>query len=284
MELRHLRYFLAVAEEGQFTRAAERLAMQQPPLSQQIRTLEEEIGFELFVRMPRGVTLTPAGQAFAEDAQRLLLDLQQSVDKAHRIARGELGTISIGLTSSAAFHPFTTETIRAFRAVCPEVAVELAAHCRRRMVANLVRTSPVLLAVDPVERPPLVETFETSVFEKGERLITEGEEPSGLHLIASGEVAVVGHEAGEPFVIATLGVGEVVGEVALVLRRKANADVVAVHPTVTLHLPREDFLTLIRDHPAILQGLYMLAVKRDEETSGVLENSTTSVAEDYVLV
>ncbi|MFM0416677.1 LysR family transcriptional regulator [Paraburkholderia aromaticivorans] len=126
MELRHLRYFLAVAEEGQFTRAAERLAMQQPPLSQQIRTLEEEIGFELFVRMPRGVTLTPAGQAFAEDAQRLLQNLQQSVDKASRIARGELGTMSIGLTSSAAFHPFTTEAIRAFRKLCPEVAVELA--------------------------------------------------------------------------------------------------------------------------------------------------------------
>ena len=166
----------------------------------------------------------------------------------------------------------------------PEVGVELAAHCRRRMVANLVRTSPVLLAVDPAERVPLVEVFETSVFEKGERLITEGQEPSGLHLIASGEVAVVGHEAGEPFVIATLGVGDVVGEVALVLRRKANADVVAVHPTVTLHLPREDFMTLIREHPAILQGLYLLAVKRDEETSGVLENATTSVAEDYVLV
>jgi DNA-binding transcriptional LysR family regulator len=126
MELRHLRYFLAVAEEGQFTRAAERLAMQQPPLSQQIRTLEEEIGFELFVRMPRGVTLTPAGQAFAEDAQRLLQNLQQSEDKASRIARGELGTMSIGLTSSAAFHPFTTEAIRAFRKLCPEVAVELA--------------------------------------------------------------------------------------------------------------------------------------------------------------
>ena len=75
-----------------------------------------------------------------------------------------------------------------------------------------------------------------------------------------------------------------VGEVALVLRRKANADVVAVHPTVTLHLPKDGFMDLIREHPAILQGLYLLAVKRDEETSGVLENSTTSVAEDYVLV
>jgi cAMP-dependent protein kinase regulator len=166
----------------------------------------------------------------------------------------------------------------------PEVGIELAAHCRRRMVANLVRTSPVLLAVDPVERPALVETFETRVIEKGERLITEGEDAAGLHLIASGEVAVVGHESGEPFVIATLGVGDVVGEVALVLRRKANADVVAVHPTVTLHLPRDGFMDLIREHPAILQGLYLLAVKRDEETSGVLENQTTSVAEDYVLV
>ncbi len=95
---------------------------------------------------------------------------------------------------------------------------------------------------------------------------------------------MVGHEAGEPFVIGTLGVGEVVGEVGLVLRRKANADVVAVTPTVTLHLPREDFLSLIQGHPAILQGLYMLAIKRDEETSGVLDNTTTSVAEDYVLV
>lgn len=166
----------------------------------------------------------------------------------------------------------------------PTVGVELAAHCRRRMVTNLVRTSPVLLSVDPAERPVLVERFETTVFEKGEKLIAEGDEASGLHLIASGEVAIIGHESGEPFVISTLGPGDVVGEVALVLRRRANADVVAVHPTVTLHLPREDFLSLIRDHPGILQGLYLLAVERDEETSSVLATSTVSVAEDYVLV
>ncbi|MBL8608421.1 MAG: cyclic nucleotide-binding domain-containing protein [Myxococcales bacterium] len=170
----------------------------------------------------------------------------------------------------------------------PEVGVELAAHCRRRMVANLVRTSPVLLAVPPDERAALVERFETKVFEKGERLIADKEEPTGLHLIASGEVAVVGHEGdnGESFVIATLGVGDVVGEVALVLRRKASADVAAVHPTVTLHLPREDFMALIRDHPAILAGLYLLAVARDEETKNVLTMSTTTVAEadEYVLV
>ncbi len=176
------------------------------------------------------------------------------------------------------------EALEAIADRTPEVGIELAAHCRRRMVANLVRTSPVLLAVDPVDRPAMVERFETRVFEKGERLITEGQDTTGLHLIASGEVAVVGHESGEPFVIATLGVGEVVGEVSLVLRRKANTDVVAVHPTVTLHLPREDFLSLIREYPGILLGLYLMAIQRDEETMGVMDNSTTSVAEDYVLV
>lgn len=167
----------------------------------------------------------------------------------------------------------------------PEVGVELAAHCRRRMVANLVRTSKLLLSVRSSERPALVERFETKVYEKGDKLIEEGKETSGLHLIASGEVAVIGHEdGGESFVIATLGVGETVGEVALVLRRKANADVVAVHPTVTLHLPREDFLDLVRDHPAILAGLYLVAVERDEETSSVLAGSATAVADDYILV
>lgn len=167
----------------------------------------------------------------------------------------------------------------------PDVGIELAAHCRRRMVANLVRTSKLLLAVDPKERPALVERFETCVFEKGDKLIEEGKDTTGLHLIASGEVAVVGHEeGGESFVIATLPVGETVGEVALVLRRKANADVVAVHPTVTLHLPRGEFLGLVKDHPAILSGLYLAAVERDEETTSVLAGSTTSVAEDFVLV
>ena len=167
----------------------------------------------------------------------------------------------------------------------PDVGVELAAHCRRRMVANLVRTSKLLLSVAAKERPALVERFETKVFEKGDKLIVDGKDTSGLHLIASGEVAVIGREDnGENFVIATLGVGETVGEVALVLRRKANADVVAVHPTVTLHLPREDFLGLIRDHTAILAGLYLCAVERDDETASVLAGSTVALAEDYDLV
>ena len=174
----------------------------------------------------------------------------------------------------------------AFLTACatqPNVGIELAAHCRRRMVANLVRTSPVLMSVDPQARPALVERFETRVFERGDKLIEVGQDASGLHLIASGEVAVVGDDGGESFVISTLGAGEVVGEVALVLRRKAAADVVAVHPTVTLHLPRDDFKVLVRDHPAILVGLYRLAVQRDEETSSVLATSTTNLGEDVLV-
>lgn len=167
----------------------------------------------------------------------------------------------------------------------PEVGVELAAHCRRRMVANLVRTSKVLLSVDPVERLALVERFETRVFEKGDKLIEEGASASGLHLIASGEVAVIGHEeGGEPFVIKTLGPGDVCGEVAVVLRREANADVVAVHPAVTLHLPESEFVSLIQAHPAILHGLYLLAIERDDETSSAMTTSTWSVSdEDFLL-
>jgi CRP-like cAMP-binding protein len=177
------------------------------------------------------------------------------------------------------------DSLEAVAATRPDVGVELAAHCRRRMVTNLLRTSKLLLTVAAEERPALVERFETKVFEKGDKLIVDGKDTSGLHLIASGEVAVVGHEEnGEPFVIASLGVGETVGEVALVLRRKANADVIAAHPTVTLHLPREDFLGLVKEHPAILAGLYHAAVERDEETSSVLAGGAAAVVEDYDLV
>jgi CRP-like cAMP-binding protein len=165
------------------------------------------------------------------------------------------------------------------------VAQELAAHCRRRMVANLVRTSEVLRAVRGSERKELVERFETRVYNKGDRIVAEGGDPEGLHLIASGEVAVVGHDKEEPIVLASLGPGDTVGEVALVLRRKANADVVATHPTVTLFLPRDQFAQLLADFPAILHGLYLLAVKRDDETASVLfEEAAEEVVDDYVLV
>jgi len=120
----------------------------------------------------------------------------------------------------------------------PEVAVELAAHCRRQSVANLGWASPVVVAIPPLERARLVEHFETRMFEAGDRLVEAGEEAQGLHLIVSGEIGVVAHESGERVVLATLTAGETVGEVELVLCRNSVADAVAVRPTATLFLPR----------------------------------------------
>jgi CRP-like cAMP-binding protein len=165
----------------------------------------------------------------------------------------------------------------------PEVALVFADHCRRRMVENLVRTSSILSAVKADERPALVERFVTRTYEDGERLITQGGDSEGLHLIASGEVVVMHVDGDDTTILSKLGVGEVVGEVALVLRRPSNADVIAACPTVTLHLPRERFLELIKEHPRILAELYDLAIKRDEETTSIVALEATD-ADDFVLI
>lgn len=125
MELRHLRYFVAVAEEGHVTRAAERLGMQQPPLSQQIQALERELAVQLFRRKPRGVELTDAGHALLDDARAILAHVDHAFATTRRTARGEQGRIAIGFTSSAPFHPFVPRVIRAFREAYPLVALTL---------------------------------------------------------------------------------------------------------------------------------------------------------------
>lgn len=152
----------------------------------------------------------------------------------------------------------------------PEVGEELAAHCRGRMVANLVRNSSLFAGIDSGERLGVMVRFVTRTYEAGERLIEQAAETDGLHLVASGEVEVRQRRGAETVHIADLGVGEVVGEMGLVLRRPAVADVIARVPTVTLHLPRDGFLDLIKEHPAVLSELYDLAVRRDQHESGVL--------------
>src|SRR5262245_60835397 len=98
MELRHLRYFVAVAEAGHMTRAAARLGIQQPPLSQQIRALERELGTVLFRRHPKGVALTDAGRLVFADAQRILADTSALAARMARVAKGLSGTLSVGFT------------------------------------------------------------------------------------------------------------------------------------------------------------------------------------------
>lgn len=104
MELRHLRYFLAVAKELHFGRAAERLHMAQPPLSQQIRQLEDELGFQLFHRTKRTVQLTEAGSSFFQDCQRILEQVDQAVHTGQQVSRGEMGQLVIGFVSSATYN------------------------------------------------------------------------------------------------------------------------------------------------------------------------------------
>ena len=125
MELRHLRYFVAVAEEGHITRAAERLDMQQPPLSAQIAALERELDAKLFRRKPRGVELTDAGRAFLEGARTMLAHLDRSCEKARRIARGDEGRICVGVTPTCMYHPFVPQVVREFRESYPDVALRL---------------------------------------------------------------------------------------------------------------------------------------------------------------
>src|ERR1051326_3412099 len=125
MELRHLRYFVAVAEAGHVTRAAERLGIQQPPLSQQIRALEQELDVQLFRRKPRGVELTQAGEALLGEARAILQRVEHAAAAARRTARGEAGRIGLGFTSSASFHPFVLRIIRAFRDAHPLVTMSL---------------------------------------------------------------------------------------------------------------------------------------------------------------
>jgi DNA-binding transcriptional LysR family regulator len=125
MELRHLRYFVAVAEEGHITRAAERLGIQQPPLSQQIRALETELEAQLFRRKPRGVELTQAGEAFLAEARAVLDRAEHAALAARRAARGEAGRLGLGFTSSASFHPLVPRVIREFRDASPLVAWSL---------------------------------------------------------------------------------------------------------------------------------------------------------------
>jgi DNA-binding transcriptional LysR family regulator len=162
MELRHLRYFVAVAEEGHVTRAAERLGMQQPPLSQQIQALERELAVQLFRRKPRGVELTDAGRALLADARAILAHVDHAFATTRRTARGEQGRIAIGFTSSAPFHPFVPRVIRAFREAYPLVALtldeggttELIEDLRsERVDAAFIRTpvaDPMGVAINPL--------------------------------------------------------------------------------------------------------------------------------------
>lgn len=125
MELRHLRYFLAVGEEQHFGRAALRLHVAQPPLSRQIRDLEHEIGFELFDRLPRGVRLNAAGTSLLADVRRILQEVTDANARAKRVASGQTGTLKLGYVQSLSWMGVVPDALRQFREHRPDVELQL---------------------------------------------------------------------------------------------------------------------------------------------------------------
>lgn len=124
MELRRIQYFIAVAEECHFGRAAARLCMAQPPLSQQIKQLEAEMGVSLFTRSTRKVELTPAGVRFLERARHIVASIEDAVEEAARVSEGLLGTLAIGFTGSATYE-LLPSLARVLRAELPGIELDL---------------------------------------------------------------------------------------------------------------------------------------------------------------
>src|ERR1700757_4746474 len=125
MELRHLRYFVAIGDEENYRRAAQRLNVAQTALSTQIQDLEAELGFKLFDRLPRGVKLSAAGKLFLEDASRILRDVNEAAARAARVARGQSGTFRVGFTENASWRGVVPESFRRFRERQPDAELQL---------------------------------------------------------------------------------------------------------------------------------------------------------------
>ncbi|ECG8588843.1 LysR family transcriptional regulator [Salmonella enterica subsp. salamae] len=137
IELRHLRYFVAVAEELHFGRAAARLNISQPPLSQQIQILEQQVGARLLARTNRSVALTAAGRQFLADSRQILSLVSDAAARAERLHLGEAGEIRIGFTSSAPFISAVSHTFSRFRQAHPDVHMQTREINTREQIAPL---------------------------------------------------------------------------------------------------------------------------------------------------
>ncbi len=154
MELRHLRYLVAVADELNFTRAAERLGIAQPSLSAQIRQLETEMGTRLFRRETRGLELTDAGKLLFEEARIILTEVERAKTGVARRARGETGKINIGAAGATYFHPLIPAILREFRTAHPEVIL-VPEESNTSMLLARLRAGVIDLAF---VRPPFADT------------------------------------------------------------------------------------------------------------------------------
>jgi DNA-binding transcriptional LysR family regulator len=181
IELRHLRYFVAVAEDLHFTRAAERLGIKQPPLSFQIRQLERELGTSLFHRLTRGVELTETGALLLDEARRILGQVKGIKASVQSRARGETGCIHLGFAGATCFHPLVPSIISAYRECYPSILVSSEERNTAQLVAGLrsgeidvafvrpPRSDGEELEVEPLVEEPIVIVLPESHPRAGDR-------------------------------------------------------------------------------------------------------------------
>lgn len=192
MELRHLRYFVTLAEELHFGRAAERLHIAQPPLSQQIRQLETELGFELFHRTKRKVQLTEAGQVFLDEVQQIFKQLEQAIQVGRQTSRGEMGQLVVGFVSSAPYN-ILPKILRTFRSSVPEVRLELHELTTNEQFRWL-RESRIDVGF---VRPPIEDTFNFETIFQESLMVALPD----THLLANNSNVSLRSLKNEPFIL-----------------------------------------------------------------------------------
>ena len=206
MELRHLRYFRAVAEELHFGRAAQRLLIAQPPLSQQIRQLERELGVTLLIRSTRNVELTPAGQAYLERIIKILDEVDDAADLARRVADGAAGRLTIGCVGSATYSVLP-QLVRALSESLPDVDVRV----RGEMLAPAQLAALAAGEIDlALLRPPVVDPgLSTEIIRRDSLLVAlpEGHRLSRRKGMVTGDLreeVLVAHAGGGRSVMGAL--------------------------------------------------------------------------------
>jgi DNA-binding transcriptional LysR family regulator len=214
VELRHLRYFIAVAEELNFSRAAERLHMAQPPLSAAIRQLERDLGVDLFTRTTREVTLTEAGRAFLEGARRTLADADRAAEDAKRAGSGDLGRLRIAYSWSTRFETLPALG-RAFRASHPGVEL-LAQEMWNARITPAFRSGSIDLALSLC--PEIAAELELAPIRK-ERLVVLLPE---AHPLAREEALPLSSLADEEFILFPRDIAPRLHDVFVAIYRRAG--------------------------------------------------------------
>lgn len=221
IELRHLRYFVAVAEELHFGRAAARLNISQPPLSQQIQALEQQIGARLLARTNRSVGLTAAGKQFLADSRQILGQVDEAAARAARLHHGETGELRLGFTSSAPFISAVSETLSSFRRVYPDVHIQTREINTREQITPLNEGS---LDLGLMRNTPLPDTLAWQCILREPLLAMIHRE----HPLAAKPVVTLAELAQEPFVFFDPHVGTgLYDDILGLMRRYGLAPVIA---------------------------------------------------------